>query len=308
MRTLLPRLSVALLGGTGFVGRHLAARLVRDGHDVTVLTRNRERHRDLLVLPTLRLIQGNPYDLPTLQAAFAGCDAVVNLVTLPSRRGRHGAGYRRAHVDSTTVALAACRAGGPQRYVQMSALKAAVDAPSEFLRTKGEADARVRDSGLDWTILRPSVVFGRDDRFINLIERYLRVLPVLPLPRANTRLAPIYVGDAASAVVRALRDPGASGRTFQLCGPRVYSIRELVELIAAATGRRRPVWPLSPTMGRLLARCLDFVPGSPFSSDDFLSLAVHSICESAEPGLAALGVEPVALESVLPSYRPAAAG
>jgi NADH dehydrogenase len=303
MRTLLPRLSVALLGGSGFVGRHLAARLVRSGHDVTVVTRNRERHRDLLVLPTLRLIEGNPYDLPTLQAAFGGCDAVVNLVALSQRRGRHGAGFHRAHVELTTVALAACRSSGPRRYVQMSALKAGVDAPSHFLRTKGEADARVRDSGLDWTILRPSVIFGHDDRFINLVERSLRVLPILPLPRANTRLAPIFVGDAASAVIRALRDSATIGGTYQLCGPRVYSIRELVELIARATGRRRPVWPLSPTLGKLLARCLDFVPRSPFSSDDFRSLAVHSICDSAQPGLAALGVEPAALESVLSNYR-----
>lgn len=298
MRTLLPRLSVGLLGGTGFIGRHLAARLVREGHHVTVLTSSRERHRDLLVLPTLRLAQGDRYDRHTLQATFGGCDVVINLAGNPSRRGR-----RHSHAVLTDTVLAACAASGPRRFVQMSAINATENAPSTYLRSKGEADVRVRDSGLDWTILQPSIVFGRDDRFINRIPDHLRMLPVLLLPRANTRVAPLFVGDLATAVLRVLHDPRTIGQTYQLCGPRVYSVRELTEVMAALTGRRRPIWRLTPTMGRLLARFLDFVPGSPFATDYFLSLSVHSICDSAAPGLAALGIEPATLEATVPRYR-----
>lgn len=308
MRTLPPRLSVGLLGGTGYLGRHLAARLVRDGHDVTILTRRRQRHRDLLVLPTLRLVEGDARDVPTLQSAFGRCDALINATSTMTRGGRHGDALYRAHVDLTAAALEAGRASGPRRYVQMSALKAAVDAPSPSLTSKGEADALVRESGLDWSVLKLSVVFGPDDRFINRIAGHLRWLPVLPLPRASTRLAPVFVGDVADAVLRVLRDPATIGREFQLCGPRVYSIREIAGLIAEITGRRRPIWRLTPTMGRLLARGLDLVADSPFSTDNFLSLSVHSICDSSAPGLSALGVEPLALEALAPHYRGPAAG
>ena len=303
MRTLPHRLSVGLLGGTGFIGRHLAARLVRDGHDVTVLTRNRERHRDLLVLPTLRLVEGDAHDLPTLHAAFGGCDAIVNLAGTVTGRGRHGAASQRANAGLATAALQACRSSGQRRYLQVSALKAAVGAPSLFLRSNGEADAQVVDSGLEWTILRPSVVYGPDDRFINRIADHLGGLPVLLLPRANARMAPVFVGDVAGAVLRVLNDPRTIGKTLQLCGPKVYSIREIAELTAKIKGRRRPIWRLTPTIGRLMARALDFAADSPFSTDMFLSLSEHSICDSSAPGFSALGMEPVSLEAILPLYQ-----
>ena len=292
---------ICLLGGSGFLGRHVAARLVARGHEVVVLTRARHRNRDLLVLPTLRLVQGDPLTGRDLDSAVAGADAVVNLVGIVNETGRRG-GFDRIHVQLVERALAACRAAGIRRFIQISALKAATNGPSHYLRSKGQGETRVRESGLDWTIMRPSVIFGPEDRFVNRFARMLRVLPVLPLARAHARLAPVWVGDVAEAVLRALGSREAVGQTYQLCGPKVYSLREIVRLIGTITGRPRPILPLPPTLGRLQALVLQMFPGKPFSMDNFLSLSVHSICESGASGLRSLGITPTGLENGLGRY------
>lgn len=302
MQTRLPRRSICLLGGTGFIGRHLASRLVALGHDVTVLTRARHRHKDMLVLPTIRLRQGNPLDPVDLVSAMQGADSVVNLIGIVNERGRDGQGFHRAHVAITEKALAACHDAGVRRFVQMSALRADPAGSSHYLRSKGVAEERVRESGLDWTILQPSVVFGREDDFINRFAGLLRHLPVFPLAKANTRLAPVFVGDVAAAVVRSLEEPRAIGQVFQLCGPRVYSLREIVRLTSRLIGKERPVVGLSPTLGRMQARLMEFVPGKPFSRDNFLTLSTHNICDSGAPGLSDLGIVPTHLEPEVSRY------
>jgi len=296
MRKTLPRLSVFVMGGTGFIGKHLTARLVRAGHDVTVLTRSRASHRDMLVLPTLRLIEGDPYDVATLSRVLTACDAVVNLVGIAneSRRGRSS--FHRSHVELTRQLVGACQDTGTARLVQLSALKADPAGPSEFLRTKGEADEIVRNSGLDWTILQPSVVFGPQDKLINQLASLLVRLPVIPLPRANARLAPVFVGDVAEAALRVMRGRSSIGKTFELCGPRVFSMREIVRLAAQAAGRRRWIVPLSSSSSMLMSRVLELFPGKPFSVDNYQTLSVHSICASGAPGLRDLGIEPSAFE------------
>ena len=299
MRKTLPRLSIFVLGGTGFVGKHLCARLVRAGHDVTVLTRSRARHRDLLVLPTLRLVEGDPYDAAALSKLISGCHAVVNLVGIANERGRDGSGFYRAHVDLAQQLVAACETAGVRRLIQFSTLKADPDGPSHFLRTKGEAEQIVRASALDWTILQPSVVFGPQDRFIMRLARLARRLPALPLARANARLAPVFVGDVAEAILRVLRSRAAIGKTYQLCGPRVFSMRELAQLVIQASGKPGLIVPLSPSTAKLQSRLLDFLPNKPFSTDNYLTLSVHSICDSSAPGLRDLGVRPTALEPTL---------
>ncbi len=293
---------ICLLGGSGFLGRHVAARLVARGHEVVVLTRARHRNRDLLVLPTLRLVQGDPLIDRDLDSAVAGADAVVNLVGIVNETGRRGGGFDRIHVQLVERALAACRAAGIRRFIQISALKAATNGPSHYLRSKGQGETRVRESGLDWTIMQPSVIFGPEDRFVNRFVRMLQVLPVLPLARAHARLAPVWVGDVAEAVLRALESREAAGQTYQLCGPKVYSLREIVRLAGTIAGHPRPILPLPPTLGRLQALVLQMFPGKPFSVDNFLSLSVHSICESGAPGLRSLGITPTGLENGLNRY------
>jgi len=229
-----------------------------------------------------------------------GCDALVNLVGIVNERGR--AGFHRVHVELVEELLDACRATGIGRFIQTSALKAGLDGPSNYLRTKAQAEKRVRESGLAWTIIQPSVVFGPEDRFINRFARLLKMLPVLPLARPNTRLAPVFVGDVAEAVARIVASRAAVGQTYQLCGPRVYSLRELVQAVGVIAGTPRPVIPLPPTLAKLQATVMERLPGKPFSQDNLRSLSVHSICDSDAAGLRALRIRPTRLETGLARY------
>jgi NADH dehydrogenase len=298
--------TIAVLGGTGFIGRHVLARLVRDGHDVIALTRSRERHRDLLVLPGLRLLECDPYDALDLHQALEGCDTVINLVGILNEKGRDGAGFRAAHGELTRRVVAVCNDRGIERFLHMSALRAdAANGASHYLRSKGEAEDHIRQeagAGLLWTIFRPSVVFGRGDGFIERFRSLLRTLPVLPLARPNARFAPVFVTDVATAVAHALDRAESAGVTYQLCGPRVYSLKELVTLIARWSGRRPKIIGLPDGLARMQAAMMDYVPGKPFSTDNFRSLTVHSICEKEAPGLRALDVQPTPLEAIAPAY------
>jgi len=297
-----PPHNVCLLGGTGFIGRHAAARLVARGHDVTVLTRSRERNRALLVLPTLRLVEGDPFDPGALASAMKRADAVVNLIGIVNETRRGRSRFDRIHVELTRRALAAALGAGVTRFVQVSALKARPDRPSRYLRSKGEAETMTRESALGWTILQPSIVFGPEDGFSRTLARLLHRLPALPLVRPNSRTAPVFVGDVAEAIVRVIENPATAGRTYQLCGPRVYSLREAVALIGMITGVQRPVLKLPDTMARLVSRLMEFVPGKPFSLDNYLTLGIHNICDSDAPGLRALGISPTPLETGLRRY------
>ncbi len=297
--------TICVLGGTGFVGRHLCARLARDGHNLKVLTRYREQHRHLLVLPTVSVVQGNVHNEAFLERALEGCDAVINLVGILNEKGRSGEGFEHAHVKLTRKVLRACKETGIRRLLQMSALKADADnGPSHYLRSKGKAEAAVRleeGPALHCTIFQPSVIFGREDSFINRFAALVRIpnyFFVLPSP--NARFAPVYVGDVVEAFVRALNDHTTWGKTFQLCGPKVMSLREIIGFIARTMGRKRKIIGLGDGLSRNLARIMEFVPGKPLSLDNYRSLKVHSICDAN--GFAAFGIEPVSMEEVVPNY------
>ncbi len=299
------RRTICVLGGTGFVGSYLVARLANAGYAVKVLTRNRQRHRDLLVLPTVSIVQTPVHEPSVLTRELHGCDAAINLVGILNESGRDGSGFRRVHVDLTRKLVGACRASGVRRLLQMSALKAdAVNGPSHYLRSKGEAEAVLRDAAtedLAITIMQPSVIFGPGDSFVNRFAGLLALpAPVFPLPRPNARFAPVYVGDVAESFLRALSDPRTSGKSYQLCGPRVYSMREIINYIAAVTGKRPRVIGMSDSIARMFARIGDFLPGKPFSMDNYRSLTVHSLCDSN--GLGQLGIAATSLESVVPRY------
>ena len=187
-------LSICILGGTGFLGTRLVARLIKDGHQVTVLSRDREQHKHLLVLPGLTLENCDVYDGAQLSERFRGKDVVINLVGILNERGFGGSGFRRAHTELTRVVLQAGRSAGVARLLQVSALKAAVDAPSYYLRSKGEAEDLIRESGasFDWSIFQPSVMFGPGDSFLNRFANLLASVPfVFPLARPNARFQPV---------------------------------------------------------------------------------------------------------------------
>jgi NADH dehydrogenase len=297
--------SICVLGGTGFVGTHLCSSLVRAGHDVAVVTRNAARARHLRVLPRLRLLEGNAHDPATLAQVFRGRDVVINLVGILNERGRGGAGFRAAHTDLTQKVVAACRSTHVPRLLQMSGLNADEHGPSHYLRSKGAAERIIREEShadLRWTIFQPSVIFGTGDSFINRFAVLLAVLPLaLPLARPDARLAPVWIEDVVAAMLKALCDEaGTAGETFQLCGPRVYTLREIVTYVRDLRGLSRAIIGLPDFVSRLQAAVMDFVPGKPFSTDNYRSLGVDSVCHSN--GFARLGLEPQSLESIVPAY------
>jgi len=290
---------ICVLGGTGFVGRHLVSRLAERRLRVKVLTRRPERHRGLLVLPTIRLVEADVHDLTQLNRHFQGCDTVINLVGILNERGHDGAGFQRAHVELAHAIIAACRQTGVRRLLQMSALGAdAATGPSFYSRSKGAAEDFVHASAgehLNVTSFRPSVIFGPDDSFINRFAGLLRFSPLLPLACPNARFAPVYVGDVVDAFESALRDRSTFGKRIDLCGPRNYTLAELVRYIARVMGIRRLVIGLPPRLSKAQARALEYVPGKPFSLDNYHSLTRDSVCVGGERC-------PTSLESVVPGY------
>ncbi|HEU4616835.1 MAG TPA: complex I NDUFA9 subunit family protein [Gammaproteobacteria bacterium] len=303
--------TVCVLGGTGFVGRVLVNDLVRAGYRVRVPTRNPHRNRDLLVLPGLELPAADVHDERTLARLLARCEAAVNLVSILNERGHDGSGFRRVHVDLAAKVVRACHEAEVGRLLHMSALKANAErGPSHYLRTKGQAEQAVKSQSgesIRYTIFRPSTIFGANGGFVQQFARLLKAAPVLPLPAADARMAPVFVDDVARAFLVALENGHTQNRTYELCGPDIYSLEELVRLIRQELGLRRAILRVPKFLGRLQAWASDYlVPGKPFSLDNFRSLSVSSVC--TENGLAALGIEPRSFETLLTTFFDTARG
>ena len=297
--------TVCVLGGTGFVGRAIAAKLARAGYSIRIPTRNRQRARKLLILPGLDLVQADVHDPEQLAAVLRGADTVINLVGILNERGHDGSGFRRAHVELAEKLMGACRKMGVRRVLQMSALKANAErGPSHYLSTKGLAEQVIRNQAgenIKYTIFRPSVIFGPDDSFCNRFARILRLTPLLPLARLDARFAPVYVGDVAEAFVRAIGDSHTFGQTYELCGPDAFTLEEILRFICAELGLRRIIIGLPGPLGRFQAWVGDYLlPGKPFSRDNFRSLAVASVCR--ENGFAAFGIKPKRMQPAVSSY------
>ncbi len=296
-------MKVCILGGTGFVGTELVTRLADAGHFVRVPTRVLVNGNHLLVLPTVEVIAANVHDLRALGRLFEGMDAVINLVGILNERGRRGAGFRAAHTDLATKIVEAARAARVKRLLQMSSLGADRAAPSHYLRTKADAEGIVRDATrvLGTTIFKPSVIFGPRDSLTNRFAALLRLSRgLLPLARPNARFAPVYVGDVADAFLRALRDRSTAGQTYELCGPDVMTLRQLVRMTAEAAGLPCHIIPLPNFLGRLQAFVMDFVPGKPFSTDNYKSLTIDSVCR--ENGFERFGISPTPMAAILATY------
>ena len=291
---------ITLLGGSGFVGRAICARLARDGVAMQVLTRDLRHARELMPLPRLSLVEVESLDATTLATHFQESEAVINLVGILNERGDDGRGFTRVHRDLTASVIAACAAAGVRRYLHMSALNASPSAPSHYLRSKGEAEALVEASGLDFTIFRPSVIFGRGDGLFGRFEQLLRLSPWLPLACAGARFQPVFVGDVAAAFVAALAQPQTIGQRFDLGGPTVMTLQEIVQRVLALRGWHRLVLPLGPAASRVMAEVMEHLPGKPFSRDNFRSASLDSVVPAGSPGLAALGINATSVDSVLP--------
>jgi uncharacterized protein YbjT (DUF2867 family) len=288
---------IVVLGGTGFIGRPLLARLLRDGHQLTLLSRNLAVHAERLLPPGVELRQADVYDPGALRTAFTGADAVINLVGILNEPGDNGRGFRRAHVELTKLVVAACELAGVRRLLQMSSLNAGRGS-SHYLKSRGEAEAAVKASGLDWTLFEPSVVFGVGDGLFSRFGKLLQGLPVLPLACASAKFAPVYVGDVVEAIARSLRDRAAIGEVYELYGPEVYTLLEIVAMSARQLGLRRWILPLPSLLGRLQGAVCDFLPGKPFSSDNWRSLQLDSV--GGIDGLHRHGIAATRVRDMLP--------
>ncbi len=294
---------VVLIGGSGFVGSAIANRLCEEGVNVLVPTRRRSRAGHLLLLPNAEVVGADVHDPAALERLFTGADAVVSLVgILHSRSGApYGPDFARAHVELPKKIVAACRAAGVSRLVHISALGADVNGPSEYQRSKAAGEAAIRSTGADlaWTILRPSVIFGRGDSFLNLFADLARSVPVLPLAGANARFQPVYVEDVAEVVWRSLQDPGAAGQIFELAGPTVYTLRQLVEYVSAQVGCPRPVISLPESLAMVQATLMEFAPQPLMSRDNVRSMRADNIASGVP---LPFGLHPTPLEAVVPTW------
>ena len=296
---------VLLIGGSGFVGGWIANCLGERGIRVTIPTRRRENARPLILLPMVDMVEANIHDPQQLAALMQGQDAVINLVGIlhdADSRLPYGKGFAAAHVELPKKILAAMRQTGVRRLVHMSALKAALDAPSEYLRSKGEGEAAVVAAmgELDITVFRPSVIFGPGDSFLNMFAKLLRFLPIFPLGGGQARFQPVYVGDVAAAFVGSLTERATFAQIYELCGPKVYTLRQLVEWVGALIGKPRPVIDLGDSgWAYLQARLLWLLPKPPLSPDNLRSMAVDSVTDGQHnyPEW-----QPMSLESVAPTY------
>lgn len=298
---------VLLVGGTGFIGSQIAGRLAAGNRHVLVPTRRYERARHLLPLPTVEVVEADVHDDAQLRRLVGGVDAVINLVgILHGRRGSPwGPEFDKAHVRLPARIAAACTDSGVRRLLHMSALGVQAgserSAPSMYLRSKAAGEQAVREArALDWTIFRPSVVFGPGDSFLNLFARLQAWLPVMALARAAARFQPVFVGDVAHCVARALEEPATIGKKYPLCGPDVYTLAELVAFVGEVTGNPRPVVALGSRLGRMQALVLELAPGKPMTRDNLRSMEVDSVCDCPFPH--EFGISPTPLAAVAPEY------
>lgn len=297
---------VGVLGGSGFVGTVLVNQLNDAGYKVKVFTRRREGAKHLILLPYVEVIECDVLDDVQLAVAVSGCDAIINLIGI-LHEGRHGS-FDKLHAELPQRLAAICRNEGVRRLLHMSALQASTDAPSAYLRSKAAGEAAVlsetsapeRADALQVTVFRPSVIFGRSDRFLNMFARLAKLLPVIMLARPQAKFQPIWVDDVARAFVRSLENSDTYGQRYELCGPRIYTLRELNQYVLDTLGLQRPIVGLNDGFSYWLARVMELLPGKLITRDNLLSMQLDNVCEKGFPSV--FRFQPATLESVVPDY------
>ncbi|MDH5485599.1 MAG: complex I NDUFA9 subunit family protein [Gammaproteobacteria bacterium] len=289
--------NICILGGSGFVGTHLASQLCGEGKSIRVITRRRDHCNHLMVLPNIDIIEANIHDQQVLEQQFKGMDAVINLVGILNERQHNGDGFRQIHIELPRKILNACHHNKVPRVLHMGALNAdANSSPSNYLRTKGEGENHIHAFAgkINVTSFRPSVIFGEDDSFVNRFAGILKMTPLMfPLACSYTRFAPVYVNDVAHQFASALEDKTSYGKRIDLCGPKEYTLKQLAEYIATNMGLKTKIIPLPDIFAQIQAHIFEWVPGKPFSLDNFQTLQVDSICQN--------GIRmPTTIESILP--------
>ncbi len=288
---------ISIIGGSGFVGRAIVRQAVAAGHQVTVACRHPERARELLVDGAI-LRKADVVDGSGLAGAIAGADTVIYLVGLLFEKGRQN--FAAVHVDGVARVLETCKQAGVKQYLHMSALGAGSVEGSAYAETKAAAEALVADSGLNWTIFRPSIIYGAGDNFFNQFKAMSALLPVMPVISGATRFQPVWVEDVARAFVTSVGDRHVASQTYNLGGPNTYSFQDLLELLMSELGRNRLMIPVPGFAAKLMALFTSVLPTPPITLDQ-LKLLAHDNVVDGEPFPAMFG-KPAAVEIVLPSY------
>tara|TARA_B100001250_G_scaffold69254_1_gene55579 strand:+ start:315 stop:1271 length:957 start_codon:yes stop_codon:yes gene_type:complete len=296
---------IAILGGTGFVGQSLCNRLSEDGYELKVPTRNREYSReDLILLPNLELIETDIHNPKNLKKLLVDCDAVINLIGILNEKENNGKGFKKVHVELIKNLISACEINGIRRILQLSALNADTkNGKSFYLKTKGEAEELLRSNSaeIEITIFRPSVIFGRKDSFFNRFAKLLKISPLFfPLACHKTKFSPIYILDLVEMMTNTIKDPESYNKTYQVCGPKTYTLKDLVSYTSKTLGLKCLIIPLNNVFSRIQAKIFDFLPGKPFSTDNYLSAQTDSICECND--LFKYNIKATAIEDVVPQY------
>ena len=295
---------ILILGGTGFVGRHVCEKLAAGGHHVTVVTRRRANARHLQMLPMLDIAEASAYDAAALAPLVAGQDAVINLVAI-----LHGteAAFDKAHVQLPSALVKACNTAGQRRVVHVSSLGADLKAPSMYQRSKARGEEVLFSSGLDISVLRPSVIFGAEDKFLNTFASLQKMFPFIPLAGSTARFQPVWVEDVATALVKCIENNSTIGKTFEACGPEVFTLKQLVQLAGqysgANDGKGKPVIGLPDALARIQAALMELAPGQPIMSRDNLdAMKTDNISGGKLPGLKDLGITASSISAIVPFY------
>ena len=297
---------VGVLGGSGFVGTVLVNQLNDAGYKVKVFTRRREGAKHLILLPYVEVIECDVLDDVQLAVAVSGCDAMINLIGV-LHEDRHGS-FNTMHAELPQRLATICRNEGVRRLLHMSALQASADAPSAYLQSKAAGEAVVlaetsapeRADALQVTVFRPSVIFGRGDRFLNMFARLAKLLPVIMLARPQAKFQPIWVDDVARAFLRSLENSDTYGQSYDLCGPRIYTLRELNQYVLDTLGLQRPILGLNDDFSYWLARVMELLPGKLITRDNLLSMQLDNVCDKGFPSV--FRFQTATLESVVPDY------
>lgn len=291
---------IVLIGASGFFGEHLLRTLTSDQHECRVLTRSAVRRSRIGMIPGVELVQADVFDDSALGQQLEGADAVISMAGILNESGGVGNGFQNVHVELVKNVVKVCREAGVNRLLHVSALNAGIGT-SKYLKSKGEAESFLRTvDDINISVFQPSVIFGRGDSFFNRFAGMLRLMPVLPLACPKAQLQPVYAGDVAAAMLASLDDPMTWGKCFELAGPEVFTLKELVEFTAKTEGKSALIIGLPKPLSATMAGMMNLVPGKPFSWDNYQSLKTDNV--SSKNDFAYFHIEPRSIGVVVPDY------